>query len=122
MKALVHTGPLRLDLQDRPSPIPGPGEVLLRVRAVAICGSDVHGYTGTTGRRLPPIVMGHEASGTVEAVGDGVDGWMPGARVTFDSIVWCGDYFDEPGEEDYYDNVKDGDKIIRIIRIMSRWG
>lgn len=90
MKALVHTGPLQVELLDRPTPVAGPGEALLRVMAVAICGSDAHGYTGTTGRRIPPVVMGHEASGVVEAVGDGVDGWEPGARVTFDSIAWCG--------------------------------
>ncbi len=90
MKALVHTGPLQLELQDRPTPVPGPGNVLVRVMAVAICGSDAHGYTGTTGRRLPPVVMGHEASGVIEAVGPGVHGWSAEARVTFDSIVWCG--------------------------------
>lgn len=91
MKALVHTGPLRLEFSDRPNPVPGPGEVLVRVKAVAICGSDVHGYTGTTGRRIPPVIMGHEAAGVVETVGPGAEAWVPGTRVTFDSIVWCGD-------------------------------
>lgn len=91
MKALVHTGPLRLEYTDRPDPVPGPGEVLVRVKAVAICGSDVHGYTGTTGRRIPPVIMGHEASGVVEAVGRGAETWATGTRVTFDSIVWCGE-------------------------------
>jgi L-iditol 2-dehydrogenase len=90
MKALVYTGPLHLEYTDRPDPVPGAGEVLVRVRAVAICGSDVHGYTGTTGRRIPPLVMGHEASGVIEGVGRGVEGWTAGTRVTFDSIVWCG--------------------------------
>lgn len=90
MKALVYTGPLQLELQERPTPVPGPGAVLVRVMAVAICGSDAHGYTGATGRRLPPVVMGHEASGVIEAVGPGVDGWVAGTRITFDSIVWCG--------------------------------
>lgn len=90
MKALVHTGPFRLEYVDRPAPAPGVGEVLVRVRAVAICGSDAHGYTGVTGRRIPPVVMGHEASGVIEALGPGVGGWAPGARVTFDSIAWCG--------------------------------
>lgn len=69
MKALVHTAQLRLEYVDRRTPVPAPNEVLVRVAAVAICGSDVHGYTGTTGRRIPPIVMGHEASGVVESVG-----------------------------------------------------
>jgi L-iditol 2-dehydrogenase len=71
--------------------VPGAGEVLVRVRAVAICGSDVHGYTGITGRRIPPVIMGHEASGLVQAVGPGGEAWALGTRVTFDSIVWCGD-------------------------------
>ena len=91
MKALVYTGPLRLEYTDLPDPVPGPGEILVRVRAVAICGSDVHGYTGSTGRRIPPVIMGHEASGVVEAVGRGAEGWVSGTRVTFDSIAWCGD-------------------------------
>ena len=90
MKALVYTGPLRLEVLDRPTTVPGAGEVLVRVMAVAICGSDVHGYTGTTGRRIPPVVMGHEASGVIDAAGLGVHGWAPGSRVTFDSIAWCG--------------------------------
>jgi L-iditol 2-dehydrogenase len=91
MKALVYTGPLRLEYTDRPDPVPDASEVLVRVKAVAICGSDVHGYTGTTGRRIPPVIMGHEASGVIEAVGPGAEAWATGARVTFDSIVWCGD-------------------------------
>ena len=67
------------------------GDVLVRVKAVAICGSDVHGYTGTTGRRIPPVIMGHEAAGVVEAWGRAPRRGPPGTRVTFDSIVWCGD-------------------------------
>ena len=91
MKALVHTGPLAFEYTDRPDPVPGPGDVLVRIKAVAICGSDVHGYTGSTGRRIPPVIMGHEAAGVVEVVGPGAGAWVPGTRVTFDSIVWCGD-------------------------------
>ena len=91
MKALVHTAPLRLEFVDRPLPVAGRRDVLVRVASVAICGSDVHGYTGTTGRRIPPIVMGHEASGVVESIGAEVDGWRPGDRVTFDSTVYCGE-------------------------------
>lgn len=89
MKALVHTAPLRLEYVDRPAPVPGPDDVLVRVSAVAICGSDVHGYAGTTGRRIPPIVMGHEAAGVVEATGGAVRGWDRGTTVTFDSTVYC---------------------------------
>jgi L-iditol 2-dehydrogenase len=90
MKALVHTRPLVLEYLDRPDPVPGPGDVLVKVKSVAICGSDVHGYTGTTGRRIPPVIMGHEASGVVQAVGQGARAWALGTRVTFDSIAWCG--------------------------------
>ena len=74
-----------------PTPDLGDDDVLVRVRACGVCGSDVHGYDGSTGRRIPPLVMGHEASGTVEAVGAGVAGFARGDRVTFDSTVSCGD-------------------------------
>ncbi len=63
---------------------------MIRVRACGICGSDVHGMDGRTGRRIPPIVMGHEAAGVIEAVGAGIEGWSVGERVTFDSTVYCG--------------------------------
>jgi L-iditol 2-dehydrogenase len=76
---------------DLPLPRPGPGEVLVRVEACGICGSDVHGYDGTSGRRIPPIVMGHEAAGTVAALGPGVSGLTEGQAVTFDSTVYCGE-------------------------------
>ena len=63
----------------------------MRVAACGICGSDVHGYDGSSGRRIPPIVMGHEAAGIVAAAGAGVEGYAVGDRVTFDSTVYCGD-------------------------------
>ncbi|MBU8912977.1 MAG: galactitol-1-phosphate 5-dehydrogenase [Spirochaetales bacterium] len=90
MKSLVLTAPFEFELQDTPAPTPGPNEVLIRVRAVGICGSDVHGMTGTTGRRIPPIVMGHEATGDVVEVGSGGDNAWVGRRVTFDSTIYCG--------------------------------
>ena len=62
----------------------------MRVRACGVCGSDVHGYDGSTGRRIPPLVMGHEAAGSVERIGEQVTGFAPGDRVTFDSTVSCG--------------------------------
>jgi L-iditol 2-dehydrogenase len=90
MKALVHTAPFEFDLWEVPAPSPEPNEVLIQVRAVGICGSDVHGMTGSTGRRIPPIIMGHEASGEITAVGAEADqAWM-GKRVTFDSTIYCG--------------------------------
>jgi L-iditol 2-dehydrogenase len=91
MKALVLEEYNRLVLRDTPQPIPAPGEMLIRVAACGICGSDVHGYDGSSGRRIPPLVMGHEAAGTVAAVGDSVTRFSPGDRVTFDSTVFCGE-------------------------------
>ncbi|HAK97184.1 MAG TPA: galactitol-1-phosphate 5-dehydrogenase [Planctomycetes bacterium] len=90
MKALVLTEYLRLEYADVPAPVPGPDDVLVRVKACGICGSDVHGFDGGTGRRIPPVIMGHEAAGTVEAAGAAAGAWRPGDRVTFDSTVYCG--------------------------------
>jgi L-iditol 2-dehydrogenase len=90
MKALLLSEYNQLDVADLPAPVPGADEILVRVSACGICGSDVHGYDGTSGRRIPPIVMGHEAAGVVEAVGNGVTKFKPGDRVTFDSTVYCG--------------------------------
>jgi L-iditol 2-dehydrogenase len=90
MKSLVLSEYSHLELADFPVPQAGPLEVLVRVEACGICGSDVHGFDGSTGRRIPPIVMGHEAAGTVEAIGDGVTKYAKGDRVTFDSTVYCG--------------------------------
>src|SRR5690242_11286334 len=88
MRALVLTAYGRLELQDVPSPAVGPRDVLVRVMACGICGSDVHGFDGSTGRRIPPVVMGHEAAGVVEAVGPDVARVRPGARVTMDSTIY----------------------------------
>jgi len=90
MKAFVLTGPNEFVYQDVPNPEYGPNDVLIRVRACGICGSDVHGMDGSTGRRQPPVIMGHEASGVIEAVGSGVKEWSSGDRVTFDSTIYCG--------------------------------
>jgi len=90
MKALVLEDRMRLVCRDVPDPSPGSGEVLVRVKACGICGSDVHGIDGSTGRRRPPVVMGHEASGIIAEVALGVEGWKAGERVTFDSTVYCG--------------------------------
>jgi L-iditol 2-dehydrogenase len=88
MKALVLTNYNEFDLQDVPTPTPGPHEVLIRVQAVGICGSDVHGMDGSSGRRIPPIIMGHEAAGIIAAVGEQVRTWAVGDRVTFDSTIY----------------------------------
>jgi L-iditol 2-dehydrogenase len=90
MKALLLSKYRQLELADLPEPTVGPGEVLVRVAACGICGSDVHGYDGSSGRRIPPLVMGHEAAGEIAALGTGVNGLGVGQRVTFDSTVSCG--------------------------------
>ena len=90
MKSLLLSEYNHLEIADMPLPPVGPDEVLVRVEACGICGSDVHGYDGSSGRRIPPIVMGHEAAGTVAAVGSSVHGYADGDRVTFDSTVYCG--------------------------------
>ena len=90
MKALLLTAPGVLEYTDVPEPAMGDDDLLVRVEAVGICGSDVHGMDGSSGRRVPPLVMGHEAAGVVEAVGRSVTGWAVGDPVTFDSTVYCG--------------------------------
>src|SRR4051812_48444607 len=74
MKALVLKEYKRLALEEVPKPEPGPEEVLIAVKACGICGSDVHGLDGSTGRRRPPIIMGHEAAGIVAKIGSNVKG------------------------------------------------
>ena len=91
MKALVLKQYGHLEYEDVPEPHVGPNDVLIEVRACGICGSDVHGLDGSTGRRIPPVIMGHEAAGVIAEVGSGVSGWRRGDRVTFDSTIYCGE-------------------------------
>ena len=93
MKALVMTAYKRFDYLDVPEPTVGPDDVLIRVSACGICGSDVHGMDGSSGRRIPPVIMGHEADGVISQIGANVAGWNVGDRVTFDSTVYCGRCF-----------------------------
>ncbi len=90
MKALVLTDYRKLCYNDVAEPTIGPDDVLVSVKACGICGSDVHGMDGSTGRRRPPIVMGHEAAGVIARVGRDVVAWEEGDRVTFDSTIYCG--------------------------------
>lgn len=90
MKALVLEEYKKFAYTNVPTPVPGPEEALVAVRACGICGSDVHGMDGSTGRRRPPIIMGHEAAGVIADVGAGVKGWAAGTAVTFDSTIYCG--------------------------------
>jgi len=90
MRALLLSEYKKLSVVDMPTPEIGDEDVLVRVRACGICGSDIHGYDGSTGRRIPPLVMGHEAAGVIELAGRRVEGFKAGDRVTFDSTVSCG--------------------------------
>jgi L-iditol 2-dehydrogenase len=92
MKALVLTAPSEFNYDlNFPEPTAGQGEVLVKVQACGICGSDIHGMDGRSGRRQMPIVMGHEAAGEIIGLGEGVSGWNLGDRVTFDSTEYCGE-------------------------------
>jgi (R,R)-butanediol dehydrogenase/meso-butanediol dehydrogenase/diacetyl reductase/L-iditol 2-dehydrogenase len=94
MKALLMEEYKKLNYVNVPDPvITGSDEILVKVKAVSICGSDVHGFDGTTGRRKPPIIMGHEAAGEVAATGKAVKKFKAGDRVTFDSTIYCGECF-----------------------------
>jgi L-iditol 2-dehydrogenase len=90
MKSLLLTQYNHLEITDTPKPESSPDEVLIQVAACGICGSDVHGFDGSTGRRIPPLVMGHEAAGLIAALGVNVKNFKIGERVTFDSTVFCG--------------------------------
>lgn len=93
MKALVLEKYNKLVYKEMPEPHAGPDDVLVQVKASGICGSDVHGMDGSTGRRVPPLIMGHEAAGIIAQVGSNVKNYQPGQRVTFDSTVYCGKCF-----------------------------
>ncbi len=88
MKALVLEEYNKLVYRDWPDPEPGRDEVLVKVHAAGICGSDVHGIDGSTGRRIPPLIMGHEAAGVIVGKGQAVTKWNEGDRVTFDSTIY----------------------------------
>ena len=91
MKALVLTDYKKLEIKEVEKPkITSPTQVLVEIKAAAICGSDVHGYDGSSGRRIPPIIMGHEGSGIIHEVGSMVSNFKVGDRVTFDSTLYCG--------------------------------
>ncbi len=84
MKALVYTSPNTLEWRDEPEPLPGSDEVLVRVDAVGICGSDMHAYHGHNSRRPAPLVLGHEAAGSIAG------GPHAGQRVAVNPLVNCG--------------------------------
>lgn len=93
MKAMLLTEYKNLEVTEVEDPTVGPKDLLVQVRACGICGSDIHGYDGSTGRRIPPLVMGHEAAGVVIEIGSDVTGFAIGDHVTMDSTVFCGECF-----------------------------
>ncbi|MDP2790797.1 MAG: alcohol dehydrogenase catalytic domain-containing protein [Rectinemataceae bacterium] len=106
MKALVLEDYMKFSFREYPDPVlRSADDVIVRVRAAAICGSDVHGMDGSTGRRIPPIVMGHEAAGEIVEAGAGVKDFRIGDRVTFDSTEYCGEcFYCKRGEVNLCDN------------------
>ncbi len=105
MKALVLEEYNKLVYKEVPDPEISANEVLVKVMACGICGSDVHGLDGSTGRRIPPVIMGHEASGIIITTGKDVKNWKPGDRVTFDSTVYqLDDWFTLRGAYNLSDN------------------
>ncbi len=111
MKALVLENYMKLVYKDMPMPEYGPEEVLVQVKACGICGSDVHGLDGSTGRRIPPIIMGHEASGVITEIGERVKGWATADRVTFDSTIYnLDDWYTRKGMY----NLSDGRMVLGV--------
>ena len=90
MKALVYVAPERMEIQEIPEPPPAAGEVLLKVGAAGVCGSDLHGFLGHSERRKPGLVMGHEAVATILELHPSVKGWRRGQRVCFNPLLTCG--------------------------------
>lgn len=105
MKSLVLQEYNELIIKETEIPELKEAWVLIKVEACGICGSDVHGMDGSTGRRQVPIIMGHEASGTIVKVSPEINNWKPGERVTFDSTISCGEcYFCLRGEINLCEN------------------
>ena len=111
MKALVLEEYMQLNYKEVPLPSIDDEEVLVKVKAIGVCGSDVHGIDGSTGRRIPPIIMGHEASGIIEKTGRLVTDWKVGDRVTFDSTIYkTDDWYTRQGMY----NLSDGRMVLGV--------
>lgn len=90
MRRVILVEPEHFVLQEVPIPEPGPAEVILKVERVGICGSDVHIYHGLSPRTRPPLVLGHEFSGTIHSLGTEVRDSKVGDRVTAEPLIDCG--------------------------------
>lgn len=91
MKAVVYTADNVLEYKDVPDVSPKAGEVKIQVKATGICGSDIHGYQGISGRRIAPMIMGHEFAGIISEVGEGVQNFQVGDRVSVYPVDFCGE-------------------------------
>lgn len=90
MKAVIWTGPRKMNYEDVAQPEPQRGQVLLRVQAVGICGSELSGYLGHNSLRVPPLIMGHEFAGEVVSLGVGVTKLQVNDMVTVNPLITCG--------------------------------
>jgi L-iditol 2-dehydrogenase len=90
MRAVVWSGPFDLALKEVPVPTPKSGEVLVKTEVVGICGSDIEIYNGRFKQSVPPMIIGHEGGGYVQAVGEGVRSVKPGDRVIVECVLSCG--------------------------------
>jgi len=120
LKALVYTKPYCFEYSDFPDPAVDDDDVLIHVKACGICGSDVHGYTGKTGRRIPPLIMGHEAAGIIEEVGKNVKDFERNDRVCFDSTVYCNKC--EPCRKGWYNRCENRQVLGVSIPAFKRHG
>jgi len=93
MKQAVMTSPGVIEFREVPVPEPASGELLLRMKRIGVCGSDIHVYHGKHALTPYPVVQGHEVSGVVEKIGRGVRGFKPGDRVTLQPQVYCGECY-----------------------------
>ncbi|MDH5440060.1 MAG: alcohol dehydrogenase catalytic domain-containing protein [Candidatus Bathyarchaeota archaeon] len=91
MKAAVWYGCKEIRIEEVPKPDPGPNDVLVRVKAAGICGSDLHAYEGISKRRVPPLIMGHEIAGEIAEIGGHVEGSQIGDRVVIQPVLSCGE-------------------------------
>ena len=92
MRAAVFSGPGRpLEVGDVPTPAPGPGEALIKVAGCGLCHTDLHYLDhGVKTFKTPPLILGHEAAGTIHGLGPGVTGRAPGDRVLIPAVLSCG--------------------------------
>ena len=90
MRTAVLDAPRRFGIVDRAKPVAGPGEVIIRIAATAVCHTDLAIYTGEHPGVRYPVVMGHESTGVIDSIGDGVTGSKPGRHVIINPIITCG--------------------------------